>query len=275
VETSSNWNDHSRANASQKWRRQSAALGRHMTQAIVAEAQVRPGLKVLDVACGTGEPAISIASLLQGTGEVVATDISSEPLKIGQQRALERGLSNIRFVKADVHQLPFADSGFDRVTSRLGVMFFADLPRALREICRVLKPGGRVSMLAWGPIHQPYFESTIGTILRLLPSADIPTSGATMFRFGSAQKLSLALKSAGFQHVEERLAEVPWDWPGTPQDFWEYFQQVTAPFKPLFQSIPPERNEEIQNAVLEALTQRFDGSAVHFGAKVVLASATR
>src|SRR6478672_4927167 len=137
------WNSFGRANASQKWRRQSAAMGNDMTRAIVEAAQVRPGMRVLDIACGTGEPAISIAQLLAGSGDVVGIDISPSPLKIAAERATQRGLSNVTFQQADAHQLPFADNTVDRITSRLGVMFFSDLPRALSEMRRVLKPSGR------------------------------------------------------------------------------------------------------------------------------------
>jgi ubiquinone/menaquinone biosynthesis C-methylase UbiE len=250
-------------------------MGRHVTEAIVTEAQIEPGMCVLDVACGTGEPAISITALLRGTGNVIATDISAEPLKIGEQRARERGLDNVRFVRADVHQLPFSADTFDRITCRLGVMFFADLPRALRELHRVLKPGGRVSLLAWGPMEQPYFETTIGTILTMLPRLEVPTSAAAMFRFGKPSKLKTALSAAGFGHVEERLETLVWDWPGTPEDFWGYFRDVTVPFKPLLQAVPSERQQEIHEAVLAAIRKRYDGTAIHFGASMVLASAVR
>src|SRR4051812_24005498 len=138
----SDWHSFARTNASERWRKQSAMMGTPLTQLIVDEARVEFGMRVLDIACGTGEPAISIATLLNGTGEVIAADISPEPLRIGEARAQQRGLTNIRFQVADAHRLPFEDQQFDRVTSRLGVMFFADLSKALREIHRVLKPGG-------------------------------------------------------------------------------------------------------------------------------------
>jgi ubiquinone/menaquinone biosynthesis C-methylase UbiE len=270
---SSNWNTFARVNASQRWRKPSAAMGRAMTEAIVREAQVAPNMRVLDVACGTGEPAISIATELDGTGEVIATDISPEPLKIGEARARERGLNNIRFQQADVHQLPFADGSFDRVTSRLGAMFFADLPKALREVCRVLKPGGRAVLLAWGAMEQPYFDTTIGAILRTLPELQLPASGANMFKFGAPGVLPAAMRAAGFAAVEESFMQVPWNWPGTPEELWEYFREVTIPFKPLFETIPPGRREEVDAAVLHALHERFRDSQVEFEAEIVIVSA--
>ncbi|HEY2170727.1 MAG TPA: methyltransferase domain-containing protein, partial [Candidatus Angelobacter sp.] len=174
------WNSFGRANASQKWRRQSAAMGSDMTRAIVAAAQVQPGMRVLDIACGTGEPAISIAELLARSGVVVGVDISPAPLKIAEERATQRGLTNASFRQADAHHLPFTDNSFDCITSRLGVMFFSDLPRALSEMHRVLKPKGRTILLVWGPMDQPYFHSTIGTVLRMLPEAVMPESGRKM-----------------------------------------------------------------------------------------------
>ena len=269
------WNSFARVNASQRWRRQSAAMGRAMTEAIVAEAQVGEGMWAIDVASGTGEPAISIASLLKGSGKVVATDISAEPLKIAGQRARERGLVNLECVLADVHHLPFPDMQFDRATSRLGVMFFANLPQALREIRRVLKPGGRASLLAWGAMDQPYFHCTVGTVLRLLPELTLPASCMALFKFGASGTLSQALMEAGFAKAEERVAEVPWNWPGTPAELWEWFQAVTVPFHPLLQAIPAERRQEVDAEVIAALDRRYEGGEVRFQASMVLASAIR
>lgn len=269
------WNNFARVQASVKWRKKSAAMGSAFTQAIVDAAQIVPGMSVLDVACGSGEPSISIAAALNGTGEVTGTDISPGPLSTAEARAAQRGLSNVRFQQADVHELPFADSSFDRVTSRLGVMFFADLPRALYEIRRVLKPAGRISLLAWGPMEQPYFQATIGTVLRMFPGAAIPDAARAMFTFGQRGVLAQKLREAGFTDVEERFALLPWTWPGTPEEAWEYFQEVTVPFAPLLRSIPPEQRPRVDSEVLRAISQYYDGSAVSFTATANIACAAR
>lgn len=274
-ENRSDWNSFARANASQLWRQKSAAMGRHATEAIVKEAAVRPGERVLDVACGTGEPAISLASLLRDTGSVVGADISTEPLKIAAERAASRGLTNTAFVQADIHRLPFADAEFDCVTSRLGVMFFADLTRALAEIHRVLKPGGRIALLAWGPMEQPYFETTIGTLFRLLPGSQLPASGLAMFKFGDPKVLADAAAHAGFTKINARLDTVPWTWPGTADDVWAYFQEVTAPFRALLKAIPDSRREEIDSAVCEAIAQYERNGAIEFGATITLVVGTK
>jgi ubiquinone/menaquinone biosynthesis C-methylase UbiE len=268
VSADSDWNSFGRTNASQKWRRQSAAMGSDMTQALVDTAQVGPGMRVLDVACGTGEPAISLATLLENSGEVVGVDLSPAPLQIAAERAVQRGLANARFQQADAHDLPFPDSNFDCITSRLGVMFFTDLPRALAEMHRVLKPAGRATLLVWGPINQPYFETTVGTVLRMLPDTIMPDSGRKMFALGSEGVLTKALRESGFTHAEERIVTVPWTWSGTPEEVWEYFQEVTVPFAPLLKSISGERRQEIDKEVMGAINKYLDATSIKFTATV-------
>ena len=167
-----------------------------------------------------------------------------------------------------------ARGSFDRVTCRLGIMFFSDLGRALGEMRRVLKPGGRATLLAWGPIEQPYFDSTIGTILRTLPGSSLPASAKAMFRFGEAGVLRTALSDAGFCAIEEELRIVPWSWPGTPEDVWEYFQEVTVPFKPLFESIPEPERQTVNAEVLKTIGRYYDGTQINFTATICLASAS-
>ena len=281
------WDSFARLSAGERFREQSAQMGAATTQALVEAAQIVAGLRVLDVACGSGEPAISIAELLRpstptegapgtpfrNTGSVIGIDMAAAPLEMARERARARGLENVEFLQADVHALPFADASFDRVTSRMGVMFFADLPRALKEMRRVLKPGGRVALLGWGPMEQPYFDSTVGTLRRLRPELEIPAEARAMFKFGEAGTLSRALREAGFSEVEEELRRPRWDWHGSPEELWEYFCGVTVPFRPLLEKV--RGDVEACRAVLAALHGIFDGQYVRFEAQMVLAVAEK
>ena len=272
--SSSDWATYARMNAATRWERPSAEMGRGATEAIVSLAQAHPGMHVLDVASGTGAPALQIARAVAPTGTVIATDLSPEPLKIAAERARERGLTNISFKIADVHQLPFPDAGFDLVTSRLGVMFFSDLPGALSEIRRVLKPGGRVAILAWGPMEQPYFQAT-GMIIMQHIGGELPPAARQVFKFGERGALAAALTAAGFREVEEELRTVPWVWPGTVDELWQYYQAVTIPFRPVLEQIRPEQMEPITRAVHAAFSRYWDGEKVNMTADFVLASGVR
>lgn len=157
INNSPDWNSFARKQAGQRWRKQSAAMGRGLTELLVREADVEPGMNVLDVACGSGEPAISIASQLNDTGRVIGVDISAEPLAVARERAAQRKLTNVSFQQADVQRLPFAAARFDRVTCRLGLMFIADVSQALAEIKRVLRPSGRFATAAWGAFGATLF----------------------------------------------------------------------------------------------------------------------
>ena len=267
------WNSFARKQAGERWRKQSAVMGRGLTELVAREAAVEPGMDVLDVACGTGEPGIMIATTLNGTGRVVGIDISAEPLGVARERASQRKLTNASFQQADVQQLPFEDSSFDRVTSRLGIMFFSDLARAFAEIRRVLRPGGRFVAAAWGPLAQPYFNQTIGTVRRVIPDLNIPAGAASMFRFGDPAAVHTALSSAGFAKVHAEIRTVPWNWEGPPPELWEYFQAVTVPFAPLLNAIPKERKPEVDAEVESAFTALYDGSTVRMQAQFTLATA--
>jgi hypothetical protein len=111
-------------------------------------------------------------------------------------------------------------------------------------------------------------------VLKLLPDLSVPASAMKMFQFGEPGTLAVALEQAGFTTVEERVQKVAWNWPGTPEELWAYFQDVTIPFKPVLQAIPADRTD-IHRAVLDALRAHWDGKQVNFEAEIVLASAMR
>jgi len=108
-------------------------------------------MRVLDLASGSGEPALTLARHVDATGHVVATDLSQGMLDLAEENARKVGLANISFRQADAHRLPFDNESFDCVTCRLGIMYFVDVHGALMEIRRVLKPEGRAVFAAWGP----------------------------------------------------------------------------------------------------------------------------
>jgi len=229
-------------------------------------------MKVLDLASGTGEPAISLALKVCLEGHVTALDLSAELLEIANQRAQARQLTNFSTRQADAHTLPFADRSFDLVTCRFGVMFFDDCNQALTETHRVLKPGGRACFLAWGPFDQPYWASTMAIVQKHAGGPLMVPGGANMFRFAEPGSLSAALEKAGFTEVEEQTKTLPWIWPGPVEEVWEYVQAVSTPFRPLLDRVPQGKWDAVNAEVHQAIRQHVNGDKIEFGVVVVLAS---
>jgi SAM-dependent methyltransferase len=266
------WGTQYRLVASEKWKAKSAFMGRPVTDALVEYARPVPGMRILDLASGTGEPAITLAERTGSSGEVTALDLSSELLQIAVERARQRGLSNFRAQAADAHALPFPENHFDLATSRFGVMFFRDVPAALGELRRVLRPGARVCFLAWGPFEQPYWQTQMGVVHRHVGGPLLAPDGPNPFRFAQPGSLASAFRDAGFLAVEEETRIVPWTWPGTPQEVWEQARSVAVPFRPLLERVAAERWPEIHAEVHAAVARYRAGEEIRFGATVVLAS---
>jgi ubiquinone/menaquinone biosynthesis C-methylase UbiE len=269
----SKWSASYRLIAAEKWKAKSAAMGRGVTEALVHYANAQPGMKVLDLASGTGEPAISLASRVGDDGHVTALDLSAELLQIADQRAEARGLKNFSTRQADAQDLPFAAQSFDLITCRFGVMFFADCDKALSEALRVLKPGARICFAAWGPFDQPYWTSTMGIAHKYAGGPLLASGGANMFRFGEPGSLSEAMRRNGFTDVNEELKTLPWTWPGPVEEVWEYAQAVSTPFRPMLDRVPQDKWDALNAEVHQAIRHYVKNEKIEFGAKVVLASA--
>ena len=269
------WSASYRLIAAEKWKAKSAAMGAPLTEALMEFAQPRPGMQVLDLATGTGEPAISLAQRVGPEGHVSGVDLSADLLPIAAKRAQQRGLANLSFHQGDAHALPFPGNSFDLATCRFGVMFFADVDKALGVLGRVLRPGARACFVAWGPFEQPYWQSTMGVVLKHAGEPAILPGGQDPFRFAQAGSLARALRKAGFRETSEETKAVPWNWPGGPEELWDYARSVSVPFRAMLDRVPAEKWPEIEEEVHAALREHAGNDGVHFNALVVMASGTK
>jgi SAM-dependent methyltransferase len=207
---------------------------------------------------------------------VTATDLSAGMLAVAEEQAAAAGVANLAFRQADAQRLPFADAAFDRVTSRIGAMYFVDIRGALGEIRRVLKPGGRVALAAWGPVERgTYAASLIGPFLRRLAPPPPPPDAPQPLRFAAEGALGGELERAGFGDVEEIHRVIPVPWPGSAEELWQHFYDIAVPFHPLFDGLPPAERAEAIAEVAALLRAYDDGGAVRNTSAIVVASGVR
>jgi demethylmenaquinone methyltransferase / 2-methoxy-6-polyprenyl-1,4-benzoquinol methylase len=169
---------------------------------LAAAAAVRPGDRVLDAACGTGD--FALADLRAGAAHVVGLDFSERMLERARRKA-----PHVEWVLGDMLALPFPDSSFDAATVGFGVRNVADLELALRELRRVLRVGGRLAVLEitrprglLRPFYSLWFDKVVPLLGRMLPGGEayayLP---ASVRRFPGADELAALLRGAGFAEV--------------------------------------------------------------------------
>ncbi|WP_328187976.1 bifunctional demethylmenaquinone methyltransferase/2-methoxy-6-polyprenyl-1,4-benzoquinol methylase UbiE [Marinobacter sp. OP 3.4] len=125
---------------------------------------VRPGHQVLDIAGGTGDLTMKFSDLVGTNGKVVLADINASMLEVGRDRLLDRGYAgNIEYVQADAEHLPFPDNTFNVVSIAFGLRNVTDKDQALRDMARVLKPGGKVMVLEFSKPTNPLLSKAYDT----------------------------------------------------------------------------------------------------------------
>jgi demethylmenaquinone methyltransferase / 2-methoxy-6-polyprenyl-1,4-benzoquinol methylase len=173
---------------------------------LAAQAAVRKGDRVLDAACGTGD--LAIADRKAGAGRVTGLDFSEQMLVRARRKD-----TSIEWLQGDLLALPFADETFDAATVGFGVRNVEDLELGLRELRRVLRPGGRLAILeitqprgALRPFYSLWFDRIVPRLGKVLPGGDAYTYlPASVKRFPTAERLAELLREAGFADVRFKL----------------------------------------------------------------------
>lgn len=255
------WTSPTTVDAWDRWSEEQAVHCQPLTDALIEGARLAPGLAVLDLACGVGQPSFSIAGQVGTEGSVRATDLSKGMLEVAEKNAAKANITNVEFQVADAHDLPFADNSFDRVVSRLGLMYFWDIETALREIRRVLKPGGVGSFVVWGAnATNPFFSTILSPFMKRkempLPPADAPTPS----RFGDVRGLASLFEQAGFTDVVADECSEPLPWPGTPEALYRHFYDMAAPLQPYLDSFSDEDQADAIGEVVKGFEPVWDGT---------------
>jgi SAM-dependent methyltransferase len=173
-------------------------------------AGVSEGYKVLDIAAGAGEQSITAARKVGPEGFVLATDISPNILEYAKQMAEQAGFQNIDTAVMDGENLTLEDESFNTVISRVGLIYFPDQQKALTEMLRVLKPGGKIAAIVYSTPDKNKFFSIPVSIIRIRAKLPPPLPGQPgPFSLGAEGVIEGAFTKAGFINVRSELVPSP------------------------------------------------------------------
>ena len=180
---------------------------KHYTSTV---ADIRPGYQVLDIAGGTGDLSMAFAKQVGPTGRVVHTDINEAMLRTGRDRLVDNGF-NLPTLVCDAEKLPFADNHFDVVSVAFGLRNMTHKDMALKEMCRVLKPNGKLLVLEFSKVAKPLEKPYDWYSFNILPKlGNLVAGDDASYRYlaesirmhPSQEELKQLMKQCGFGHVD-------------------------------------------------------------------------
>jgi ubiquinone/menaquinone biosynthesis C-methylase UbiE len=222
--------------------------------------ELQKGMRLLDVASGSG--ALSLPAARRGA-QVVAADISPAMVDHLKQRARAEGLTNVQAYVMDAHALDLEEDSFDVAASQYGVMLVPDLPRALREMKRVTRPGGRVLLIAFGPPAQVEFiRFFVGAMQAVIPGfSGLPMDPPPLpFQVSDPQKLRQEMEKAGIKDVLVHTVSQELAF-RSAQDLWNSLTHSNPIGAAWVAGLTQRQVQEVQNVLEDKLRQRAGDSS--------------
>jgi len=243
-----------------EWSEFNDRADRHISERLVKLAGVRSGSRVLDVAAGYGEPALTAARKAGPEGRVVATDISAEMLAFGRERAAAAGLGNVEFMESDASSLDFPHESFDAAVSRWGIIFEPDAEAAAGRIRGLLKPGARMAIASWGEPHEvPFLSIPMRTTMKRLKVPPPPAGTPGPLSRPSPEAIGGLLEGGGFSHVAVEQQEVTFVF-DSPEHFTAYIRAIAAPIRAMIEQHAGEAQQEAWDAITHAVVDELGDS---------------
>jgi ubiquinone/menaquinone biosynthesis C-methylase UbiE len=229
---------------------------------IVELAEIKPGDKVLDIATGIGEPAVTAARRVMPNGKVVAIDISPQILAIAKTRAKSLGLDSIlEFKESDGEKLELPESTiskFDAILSRFGLIFFPNLPAALVRIRQTLITNGRLCAAVWSAPSKVPLSDLAFAIVRKQLNIPAPTAGAPgPFALADVETLKQLFSQAGFNDIKIDIFQTTFEF-DSPESYTRAHQQTNAPINDMLAKYADEVKKHVWNSITEAVWQYAD-----------------
>jgi SAM-dependent methyltransferase len=247
-----------------------------VTGALVEDARIASGHTVLDIASGSGEPALSIAAVVAPEGRVFGIDPIPGMVAAASRAAQDLAVANAQFDVAFADQLPFPPDTFDAVVSRFGAMFFPSPADALRDILRVLKPGRRLALAVWHSADaNPFFHIISRVIDRFVAPPPLEPDALDAFRFATPGKLRDILRQAGVVDPSERLFRFPIQAPVSVVDYWTLRFEMSERLRERVSGLTADQLSELKRETFEVLREYSTDRGLSFPAEILIVSGTK
>jgi ubiquinone/menaquinone biosynthesis C-methylase UbiE len=267
------------SNVAQGWKKWWSTFedgAQKLSDRLVELAEINPGDKVLDIATGIGEPAITAAKKVKPNGQVIAMDISAGMLAIARERARDLKLDGIMaFEESDAETYAYPNSSFDVVLSRWGLMFFPDIAATLKRIHNSLAANGVLSVAVWSTSDKTPMLTIPLTVASRAVGIPAPLAAGSLgpFRFADPALLENSLAEAGFHNIKTEKMSLPFRF-ASVDDFINFQKSVNSPILAMIGNLPEQKQEETWRAMAEAMRQHTENSgALKMDNEVIIAVA--
>jgi ubiquinone/menaquinone biosynthesis C-methylase UbiE len=233
-------------------------------------AGIASGQRVLDVACGPGLASIEAAGRVGPKGSVLGVDLAPGMLQVASRKAKALGADQLSFREMNAERLELEEGRFDAVICQLGLMLFTDPAKALKEMTRVVRKGGRVACLVQGDPEKMVVTSLLNkTVLRHAPQLKVP-GAPNIYSFAAPGVLEKAFSAAGLTEiaVARREGHASFE---SADAYWDRLTASSGRLKPALQSLEPGVREAIRLEVLEAARAYLKDGRLELPLEVVMA----
>lgn len=237
----------------------------HVSDRLIELAGIRPGNRVLDIATGIGEPAVSAAKVVGKGGHVTATEMSTEMLTIAEERSRSLGLDDIMdFKQSDAENLELGtNQAFDAVLCRWGLMFLPNLGNALVNIHQMLLPRGRMAVAVWSePSKVPLINIPMSTAREYLRDPLVGQAVPGRFSLADVGAFKNSLLKAGFTDIQSETINVTFEFDSV-EDYTKFNQDIVAHIRTLLANETERRKEEIWNTITDKAKLLFVDQSGH------------
>ncbi|MEE9424442.1 MAG: class I SAM-dependent methyltransferase [Methylococcales bacterium] len=265
--------------AAEGWRRRDALLRKGaapVTDRMLDLSGIISGSRLLDIASGTGEPAITAAQIVGESGKVIGTDLVDEMLVVAREKTTSMNLNNIEFQCIDAELLDYPTASFDAVTIRWGLMFMPQPLDCLTAAHKTLKQNGRISLACWAaPEKNPFISVLLKTLSNYMELPVLPPGTPGIFSFADPDRLHDVLASTGYDNINLEEMEIDVIEVEDGRAYWEAISDLAAPVMVLVNQLEQAARLDYIDEVISVADSLKQGETLCMKGTTWIASATK